>query len=42
MDNKDRKSQFFEKAFLLADISIDATFRMFFLTLSNAKVNFTN
>lgn len=32
----------FKKTFLLADISIDITFGMLFLTLSNAKINSNN
>lgn len=42
VDNKDEKSCFFEEIFLLAEISIDVAFRMFFLTLSNVQVNFNN
>lgn len=35
IDNKDEKSHFFKKTFLFADISMDITLKMFFLTLSN-------
>lgn len=35
VDDKDRKSWFFEKTFLLANISIDVTFGILFLTNSN-------
>lgn len=41
INNKDEMSSFFEKTFLLADISMNIAFRMIFLTLSNIKVNFT-
>lgn len=37
-----KKVCFFEKTFLLADISIDVALEMPFLTLSNANVRFTN
>lgn len=39
---KDESSYFFERTFLLANISIDVALGMFFLTLGNVKVNFTN
>lgn len=42
IDNKNGKSCFFEKTFLLANINIDVAFRISFLTLSNIKVNFNN
>lgn len=42
IDNKDGKSCFFEDTFLLADISIDISFGMLFLTLSNIEINFNN
>ena len=35
-------SRFFEKAFLLADISIDITLSISFFTLSNVKIGFIN
>lgn len=33
---------FFEEIFLLANISIDVTLKIFFFTLSNIKINFNN
>lgn len=42
MDDKDKKSRFFEKTFLVADINMDVAFRMSFFTLNNIKVNFNN
>lgn len=42
LDDKDRKSRFFEKTFLLADISLNIAFGMLFLILSNVKINFEN
>lgn len=42
MDDKRKKSQFFKKIFLLADISMNVTLKIFFIILSNTKVNFTN
>lgn len=42
IDNKNGKSCFFKRTFLLADISINITFGMFFLILSNVKDNFTD
>lgn len=42
MKNKDRKSRFFDKTFLLVDISMDVTFEIFFFILSNVDVNFTD
>lgn len=41
-DDKKGKSQFFENTFLLANISIDVVFGIFFFTLSNVKINFNN
>lgn len=32
IDNKDKKSSFFEKTFLLVNISMDIAFRMLFFT----------
>lgn len=40
VDNIDGKSRFFEKTFLLVDISINITFEMSFLILNNVKINF--
>lgn len=42
VDDINKKSSFFKKVFLLADISIDVALKMFFLILSNIKVNFNN
>lgn len=42
MEDKDRRSHFFEEIFLLADISMDVTFGMSFFTLSNVEINFTD
>lgn len=40
INDKDGKINFFEKTFLLANISLDEIFEMLFLTLSNADVRF--
>ncbi len=40
LSNKDRRERFFEESFLLADVSPDIVFRMPFLTINNADVNF--
>lgn len=40
--NKVKRSKFFETIFLLIDISINIAFGIFFLTLSNIKINFIN
>lgn len=42
VNDKEEKTQFFKNTFLLADINIDFTHRMFFFTLNNIKVNFTD
>lgn len=42
VDIKDKKFCFFKKIFLLADISIHVTFRIFSLTLNIVKVNLNN
>lgn len=42
VDGKDRKSRFFEKTFLLADISMVVIFKIFFFILNNVKVNYIN
>lgn len=42
VDNKDERSHFFEKTFLLTDISMVVVFEILFLTLSNVKVNFND
>lgn len=38
LNDKDKKSHFFEDTFGLPDISINVTFGIFFLTLSKVKV----
>lgn len=40
IDDKVERFQFFEKTFFLANISIDLALRIFFLTLTNAEINF--
>lgn len=40
--NKNKKFCFFQKTFLWAEISMNITFGIFFLTLSHVKVNFHN
>lgn len=40
MDDKAKRSRFFEKTSLLANISKDVILRMFFLILTNVKINF--
>lgn len=42
INDKNKKSRFFEKLFLLTDISIDITFGIFFFTLNNTQINFNN
>lgn len=42
VDDKDKKSQFFKESFILTAISMDTSFGMIFLTLSNIEVNFNN
>lgn len=42
VNDKDRKSCFFEETFLLANINIDITFGMSFLNLHNVKIDFNN
>lgn len=42
IDDKDKKSGFFDETCLLADGSIDIFLRMLFLILINVKVSFTN
>ena len=38
--DKDGREKFFEKSFLLANAKLDMVFEMFFLTISNIKVDF--
>ncbi len=40
VSDKDGKERFFEKIFLLADVSLDIVFGIPFLTMTNADVNF--
>ena len=40
MLDKDSRERFFEKSFLLADIKPEIVFRIPFLTMSNADVDF--
>lgn len=42
VDDKDRKSRFFEETFLLIDIGMNIAFEIRFLTLSNVKINSNN
>lgn len=42
MDDKEKKSHFFERICLLVDISMDIAFKMLFFTLSNVEVKFNN
>lgn len=42
INDKDRKSCFFEETLLLADININIAFRMLFLILSNVEVSFND
>ncbi len=38
--DKDGKERFFEKSFLLADVKPDVMLGIFFLTMSNANIDF--
>ncbi len=40
MSNKDNRERFFEKSFLLADVKPDTVFKILFLTMSNADIDF--
>ena len=40
MVDQDIKVKFFEKTSLVANVSLDIVFRMFFFTLSNANIDF--
>lgn len=42
VNNKNKKFCFFKKTFVLADISMNIAFEIFFLILNNVEVNFTN
>ena len=38
--DKDGKKMFFEESFLLVNVNLDIMLKMFFLTISNADINF--
>ena len=38
--DKDSKARFFEENFLLADVKMDIVLEIFFLTMSNADIDF--
>lgn len=40
INDKAKRSQYFEKTLLLANISIDVVLGILFLTLNNTKINF--
>ena len=40
MSDKDERKRFFKESFLLADVKLDVVFKMLFLTMSNADVDF--
>lgn len=40
LSDKDGREKFFKKSFLLADVKSDVIFGMFFLTISNANIDF--
>ena len=40
MSDKDDREKFFKKNFLLADVNPDIVFEIFFLTMSNADIDF--
>ena len=40
ISDKDGKEKFFKENFLLANVKPDIVFRMFFLTISNADIDF--
>lgn len=42
LNNKDRKTHFFKKTFLLPDININIAFGMVFFILSNIQINLNN
>lgn len=42
IDDKDKKSHFFEKTFLLTNIGINIAFKMLFLILNNVELNFND
>lgn len=40
VSNKDNRKRFFEESFLLADVQLDIVFKMFFLVMNNADIDF--
>lgn len=42
MEDKKRRSHFFKKTILYTNINMDVILRMFFLTLSNIKIDFAS
>ena len=40
MSSKDNKEGFFEESFLLANVKLNIVFKMLFLTISNADIDF--
>lgn len=42
VDEKDKKSRFFKKTFLLADVSMNVALGILFFTLNNIKIHFNN
>ena len=42
MEDKEKRSCFLMETFLLANINIDITLKMFFLTLSNVEIDFVS
>ena len=40
ISDKDDRKRFFEESFLLADIKPDVVLKMYFLTMSNADIDF--
>lgn len=42
VDDKDKKSRFFKKIFLLANISIDIAFEILFHILNNIQIDYNN
>lgn len=42
VDDKNKKSYFFEKTYIFANKSINVIFEIFFLILSNIEVNFND
>ncbi len=40
MSDKDGKERFFDESFPLADVKLDIVFRMSFLIMSNADIDF--